>query len=190
MKTRVRKYMAAALLIVGLLMIGKGSYIYAKAWLAQQLLEVSWVSRQQGTEESRPWPWADASPIARLKVPQLEVDQIVLSNASGRSLAFGPGYVVGTAPPGQHGTTAISGHRDTHFDWLRDVERGQQVELVIPGGELRQYEVVQTIVVHQDDTGVLEMDNSDRLVLLTCYPFDSMVSGSEYRYAVSAVRKF
>ena len=68
-------------------------------------------------------PGADMRPLARLRQPRLDVTQVVLDGASGRVLAFGPGHVTGSALPGVNGNIVISGHRDTHFRWLRDLHR-------------------------------------------------------------------
>jgi len=38
----------------------------------------------------KPWPWADKSSVARLSVPRLGNDRIVLNTGSGQAMAFGP----------------------------------------------------------------------------------------------------
>ena len=64
--------------------------IPVKAVVAQFLLARAWATRRPGADRPRPWPWADTWPVGRLAVPRLEVDQIVLAGATGRTLAFGP----------------------------------------------------------------------------------------------------
>ena len=44
------------------------------------------------------WPWADTWLIARLVVPSLAIDQIVLEGTYGRTLDFGPGHVESAGP--------------------------------------------------------------------------------------------
>ncbi|MFP6625625.1 MAG: sortase, partial [Deltaproteobacteria bacterium] len=104
-----------SLFVVSLWQIGGAVYIHAKAELSQVLLKRAWARTLEYGEPSRPWPWADTWPVARLRVPRLGIDQVVLAGASGASLAFAPGHLSGTASPGETGSTVISGHRDTHF---------------------------------------------------------------------------
>ena len=112
---------AAVLIAIGLWQAGSAGYIHAKAWLAQVLLARAWTATLAGEARVRPWPWADTWPIARLQVPALGVDRIVLAGASGRTLAFGPGHLAGTPLPGEKGTSVLAGHRDTHFAWIGDL---------------------------------------------------------------------
>src|SRR5512134_469774 len=104
---------------IGLWQVGQGGWIYAKALLAQHMLQHAWARTLAGEREVRPWPWADTWPVARLRVPVHGIDLIVLDGVSGRTLAFGPGHAGGSAPPGAPGTAIISGHRDTHFRFLQ-----------------------------------------------------------------------
>jgi hypothetical protein len=66
------------------------------------------VDTLSGGETVKPWPWADTWPIARLSAPRHGVDLFVLAGATGRTLAFGPGHVDGTARPGRPGCSHVS----------------------------------------------------------------------------------
>ena len=116
-RRRFLRHAAAALGILlagaGLWQLGAAGAIHAKAWLAQGLLQRAWAATLSGTAAVRPWPWADTHPVARLQVPALGVDQIVLADASGRTLAFGPGLLGGTAAPGTGGHSVLSGVQST-----------------------------------------------------------------------------
>lgn len=57
---------------------GSGAWIYVKAQLAQVLLQRAWAGTLAGQRDVKPWPWADTWPVARLVVPSLGIDQIVL----------------------------------------------------------------------------------------------------------------
>ena len=85
----------------GLACFGSGLYIHAKAGLAQVLLHSAWTRTQDSGMPARPWPWADMHPVARLIAPAQDADLLVLSGASGRTLAFGPGHLSGSANPGR-----------------------------------------------------------------------------------------
>ncbi|MGF1608229.1 MAG: class GN sortase, partial [Kiloniellales bacterium] len=161
--------------------------IHGKAWLAQILLERTWqASLADGGRAMRPWPWADTYPVARLKVPARGIDQIVLAGASGRSLAFAPGHLDGTARPGATGHSVISGHRDTHFRFLRDLAPGDAIELQRPDGLWRRYVVRDSQVIDARDARFSAGDGQAALTLVTCYPFDAILPGGRLRYLVFA----
>jgi len=165
---------------------GHGAYIYVKAGVAQLLLKRAWASTQAGVGRSRPWPWADTFPVGRLRVPALGIDQIILSGTTGRTLAFGPGSVDGTDRPGHCGHCVISGHRDTHFAFLKDLELGDEIILESPGGVVQRFEVTALHVIRQDDLSVLRDADESLLTLITCYPLDAVVPGGVLRYVVWA----
>jgi sortase A len=181
----------ARLALVGLLALSAACFaasgrIYVKAWLAQRLLLRAWAETRGGTARAKPWPWADTWPVARLSVPRHRVELIVLADASGRSLAFGPGHVGGTAPLGADGNTVLSGHRDTQFRFLKDLALGDEIRLETADGATHAYAVTGTFVVHTSDPGVTEEIGAPRLTLVTCYPFDAVVPGGPLRYVVEA----
>ena len=80
---RLALVLALGFALAGSAFLGKGLYIHAKAWAAQLLIHRAWSATLQGQADARPWPWADTVPRARLVVPRLGVDQIVLAGASG-----------------------------------------------------------------------------------------------------------
>jgi sortase A len=166
--------------------IGSASYIHAKAILAQVLLETAWDKTVHGQQEVKPWPWADTWPISRLDVPGLGVDRIVLAGASGSSLAFGPGHLFGSSLPGQQGNTVIAGHRDTHFRFLKDIQRGELIQLQSLTGETIKYIVSEAIIVHKKQAEYLAKTSENTLTLITCYPFDAIRAGGPLRYLVIA----
>ena len=183
---KLPRILTGLLLILGIWQLGGGLYIHAKAVVAQMLLQQAWDRTIQGEARARPWPWADTWPVARIRVPGLQVDQLVLSGASGRSLAFGPGHVDGTAAPGSDGNLVISGHRDTHFSWLARVKDGDEIILELPDGGQRNYQVVEQSIHHESETGLLEQSGSPMLRLITCYPFDAIFPGGPLRFVVTA----
>jgi sortase A len=176
---------AVALLAAGIWQFGQGSYIHAKAWLAQALMGRAWARTLDGEREVKPWPWADTWPVARLLVPRHDVDLFVLAGANGRTIAFGPGHVFGTPRPGETGNSVIGGHRDTHLAFLRDLEAGAEIVVERPDGSRRRYRVDETRVLDKRDVWVLENEGPTRLTLITCYPFDALQAGGPLRYVVT-----
>ncbi|MHA1564261.1 MAG: class GN sortase [Alphaproteobacteria bacterium] len=177
----------AGVVALGTWQMGGALYIYSKAWLAQELLKAAWAGASADVPATRPWPGADTHPVARLSVPELAVDQIVLAGASGRNLAFGPTHLAGTAAPASAGHSVLSGHRDTHFSFLRDLKPGMVVRLQGPNGDWQDYRVRGGEVIDARHARLAaDLAGGASLSLVTCYPFDAIGSGGPLRYVVFA----
>jgi sortase A len=92
----------------------------------------------------------------------------------------------GTSRPGAPGLTVISGHRDTHFEFLRALKPDQSIVLTDPGGTAHHFRVTGGHVVDADKVGLDATGDTPRLALVTCYPFDAAGAGSPLRYVVFA----
>ena len=186
MRGWLRRYgLVSCLLCLGFWPLAQSSYIPAKAWLAQDLMQRAWQRAGDGEQSARPWPWADTFPVARLLADAGRVDLIVLSGGSGRTLAFGPGHLSASALPGDTGNAVIAGHRDTHFQFLRDVDVGDTMIVERPDGRQFLYEVIGNHVV-DSRRGALTLDTDESfLSLVTCYPFDAIDPGGPMRYVVT-----
>jgi sortase A len=185
----MRKPLALLGLVLGLaaaLFLGESAWIIAKAQVAQVLLEEAWTKTRTGETAVKPWRWADTWPVARLRVPRLGIDEIVLSGASGRTLAFGPGHLDGTAEPGSAGNVVLAGHRDTHFHFLRELVPGDEIVLETADGWQLRYRMTGTAVVDERDLRPLRPTTEATLTLVTCYPFDAVAPGGPLRFAVRA----
>lgn len=187
-RLRQRAYLVVtlALLGFGLLQFGHGAYIHAKAHLAQVLLRHAWSRTLHGTAVAKPWPWADTWPVARLVVPAQKEELLVLAGANGRTIAFGPGHMFGTPLPGESGNSVIGAHRDTHFSFLQKAKCGDMLIVERADGVRRTYRVERTEIVDKSDRRVGRQDGTDRLTLVTCYPFNALRAGGPLRYVVSA----
>lgn len=182
----VVRALALLLLLLGGWEVGAAAYVHAKAHLAQHLLAVAWQRTRAGESAVRAWPGADTWPVARLVVPRLAVERLVLADAAPRSLAFGPGHLSGTALPGAAGNSVLAGHRDTHFAFLRDLVPGDDVLVEAASGPPRPFRVVAARVTHADDATVAAEHDGPRLTLVTCWPFDAVRPGTPWRYVVIA----
>ena len=180
------RLLVACLLGFGFLSLGQGAYIPVKAWLAQELMLKAWSRMQSGESRVTPWPWADTWPIARLTAKAGNVDLIVLAGGSGRTLAFGPGHLGASAMPGEVGNTVIAGHRDTHFQFLKNVQAGEVLKLESGRGLEHTYEVVGVDIVDSRKASLSLDTDSAMLTLVTCYPFDAIDVGGPLRYVVTA----
>ena len=186
MRRRAGIALIVALLGGGVWMLGHGVWLYGKAELAQHLLQRAWARTLAGERVVKPWPWADTWPVAHLQLPTHGVDLIVLDGVSGRTLAFGPGHMPGTPLPGGTGVAVITGHRDTHFRFLRDVKAGDEIVVEIPGRPRARFRVRERAVVDSRTAALAGADDARSLVLVTCYPFEALRPGGPLRYVVLA----
>ena len=184
---RIRFTVLSTLLLAGVLSTGEGTRIYLKAILAQLLLETAWSQTLAGHARARPWPWADTWPVARLRAPVQRENLIVLSGASGSTLAFGPAHMLASAVPGSDDNVVLAGHRDTHFAFLEHLQIGEVLELDSADGKRHRYRVTDRAIVHQTQTSVMARTGLKSLTLITCWPFDAIVPGGPMRYVVRAV---
>jgi len=186
MIARAQQTVILFVVLAGLWQLAQGLYIPVKAEVAQLLLQIAWQRAQAGARVARPWPWADTHAVARLSVPALGIDQIVLADASGRTLAFAPGMLPGSVSPGDSGHIVISGHRDTHFRFVADLAPDAVVYVDGVDGVRHAYRVEDTRIVDvRQYRGLAECDGRC-LTLVTCYPFDAVVPGGPLRYLVFA----
>ncbi|GAA3583352.1 class GN sortase [Marinobacter xestospongiae] len=171
--------------LASLMLVVAGLWIPAKAMLAQELLEMAWSESRARQTDAKPWPWADTWPVARLALPDEDLSWIVLDGVHGESLAFGPGLV----RTGDHGPVMIAGHRDTHFRALEAMAAGTRLQLQQRDGQWQDYQVASIRIVDSRQEGVdLNALGPDGLLLVTCYPFDSLNTNGPLRYVVEAQR--
>ncbi|WP_426438967.1 class GN sortase [Bradyrhizobium genosp. P] len=174
-----------ALALIGLILFGQGTYIHAKALLAQMLLERAFTETIATGHPVKPWSWADTWPVARIEVKRLHASTIVLAGSSGQALAFGPDHVEQTVDAGARGVAVYSAHRDTHFRFLKDVAVGDEIDVTNSDGRTFRYRADRSSVVRFDESGIDPLTDQYELVLSTCWPFDALTSGPE-RYLLHA----
>jgi len=189
MLRKLKIIMIFLLMSLSLHQLGMGGYIYAKAELAQYLIATAWQKTIAGEQQVKPWSWADTWPVAKLKFEKYDTELFILAGDNGRTLAFGPGHRFGTELPGAIGNSIISGHRDTHFSFLRDVQLADKFEIENKVGETVKYRITNTKIVSIDDEFIIDKDIASRITLVTCYPFDTFIPGGKLRYIVTAVEE-
>lgn len=175
----------ALIALAGLLLIGKGFYMKAKAELSQVLLRTSFEEQLRGDADGKPWPWADFETAAEISAPRINRSAIVLAGASGEALAFGPAWLANTPLPGDEGTSVIAAHRDTHFRWLREVNPGDLLVLTRKDGRRFIFRAGEGRVARWDESGINASARGHNLALATCWPFDAVEQGP-MRYIVNA----
>jgi len=185
----IRKAVIALCLVAGGFLLADSGWIYAKAELAQKLIEDAWSQTLETGATVKPWPWADTWPVARLEAASHDVDLYVLQGTHGSSLAFGPGYLIGSATPGDEGATIIAGHRDTHFRFMEELQQGDLLKLTDNEGGQHHYRIKTLAVVDSSQQELTVKSDEKQLVLVTCYPFDAINSGGPLRYVVNATAR-
>lgn len=177
-----RKWPLAAVIFTAAFFLTQALWIPAKAQLAQWLIAHAWQRSLDGDTEARPWPWADTKPVAVLEAPRLGIRQFVLEGASGRNLAFGPAAVNGISSP----DLVLSGHRDTHFEWIKHLEDGETLRLITRDGT-REYKIAYSEIIDSRKLELVVDPQFERLSLVSCYPFDQSFAGGPLRYIVTAL---
>lgn len=176
---RLLRWLATMAGVCGLVLLGAGLWIPAKAALAQVLLERAWQDGRAQGAPAAPWPWADTAPVARLTLAGRSL--IVLSGGSGEALAFAPSLLPGSAEPGAPGLAIIAGHRDTQFRVLADVGPGAAVEVERLDGTRLRYRVTGARVTATPELAAPSTGPS-RLALVTCWPFGAVETGRPERF--------
>jgi sortase A len=117
----------------------------------------------------------DGDALAELRIPRIGLRAVVVRGTAAADLREGPGLLDATPLPGEHGTTAIAGHRTTYgapFRHLDALRPGDAIGLRLPYGSFR-YAVEATRIVDPGDLSVLRRVHHDRLVLSACHPLFS-----------------
>ncbi len=179
-------FISTLCILCAVFLFGHSAYIYAKAELAQVLLERAFSRSLATGEPVKAWSWADTYPLARIEIPRMGASAIVLHGSSGEALAFGPALLSETSGIGQPGTTVIAAHRDTHFAFLKNVVVGDLISITRNDGTMFTYHVTGTSIVDWNRSQIDAHAAGFNLVLSTCYPFDAITHGSQ-RYLVKAV---
>ena len=108
--------------------------------------------------------------IGRIEIPRLHLSVVIVEGITQATLRRAVGHIPGTALPGGRGNIGLSGHRDTFFRPLRNIQHDDVISVITLSGEYR-YRVVSTRVVGPADIAVLDPVGSEVLTLVTCYPF-------------------
>ncbi len=118
--------------------------------------------------------------LARIRIPKIDVDKIVVEGVSVDDLRKAPGHYRGTPRPGEAGNTAIAGHRTTYGAPFAEIDRlapGDQILVTTLQGTWT-YEVIGSpddptsghFIVTPEDVWVLGDFGDNRLTLTACHP--------------------
>lgn len=176
-------------------MFGYDGFILVDAWLFQhredRRLDRVLTERQSGRDSPADSPealrtTANGGMFGRIVIPRLGLSVVVAEGVDNGTLRRAVGHIPGTALPGLRGNTGISGHRDTFFRPLRNIQQHDIITLTTLLGEYH-YRVVSTKVTSPSDVAVLDPGANEILTLVTCYPF-YFVGSAPNRFIVRAER--
>ena len=187
MKRLILIAFGSAALLLATVSGSRSLWISSKAIVAQHLLESAWQLSLQGEVTKKPWPWADVATVARLDVPSINASFVVLSDASGEAMAFGPGLVAGNPDNAARETIAVGGHRDTHLAFMEHLEIGSLLFLESRDGNSYPYVLQDKKVVDSRTHTVSIATQQAGLVLITCYPFSASQTGGPLRLVATAI---
>ena len=117
-------------------------------------------------------PAVEGDPTARLRIPTIGVDKIVVEGVSLADLKKGPGHYPESPLPGQEGNAAIAGHRTTYgapFHRIDELEAGDEIIVETIQGSFT-YEFTEQLIVSPSQVDVLADKADNRLTLTACHP--------------------
>jgi LPXTG-site transpeptidase (sortase) family protein len=139
-----------------------------QAWDAAEGRAVVALARSAALHHGMRETPVDGAPVARLVIPRLDLDEIVLEGVDADELNAEPGHVTGSAYPGEPGNAVISAHRDRHFNHLDALDVGDTI-VTESGTHHDNWVVVAKRVVGKDDRALFRTPDAT-LTLTTCWP--------------------
>ncbi|HJU90658.1 MAG TPA: class D sortase [Gemmatimonadaceae bacterium] len=171
-----RRRAGALLFGVGVALVLYTGTTWASGALARDRARSEWeatlararVQAIRATLGVRNTPTARGAPVARLVIPRIGLDEIVVEGVGDRELNAGPGHLPGSVLPGQSGNAILSAHRDRHFSALDRLTIGDTVytETVTA----RRTWVVSERRVLDSAAPALFTSEQPELTLTTCWP--------------------
>jgi sortase A len=123
--------------------------------------------------------------IGTLEIPTIDASLPIIHGTDEDELEKGVGHYKGSVLPGEPDHSVLSGHRDTVFRNLKDVQLQDTLVVTTSAGRFV-YEVDDIYIVDQYDQSVITPTSNATLSLTTCYPFTFVGSAPE-RYIIHSV---
>lgn len=114
----------------------------------------------------------DGDAIARLEIPRIHVNAVVVNGTSVGDLRRGPGRHLDTFMPGERELVYIAGHRTTYGAWfgkINEIRPGDPITIELPYATVV-YRVTRHRIVDDNDLSVLKTQHHEQLVLQACHP--------------------
>jgi sortase A len=118
--------------------------------------------------------------IGKLTIKRLGVSRIILSSASGEAMAWGVGRVIPVKNASTGSPIILAGHRDTHMQFMSELQMGDSLELQLSDGSTKSYKITVSQVSKTPELTLQDQPGDyDKLILTTCWPFNAIQSGPE-----------
>jgi sortase A len=122
--------------------------------------------------------------MGKITIPKIDKELPIIFGTSEDDLGRGVGHYIGTAYPGQNGNVVLSGHRDTVFERLDELQVGDTFDVETLEGNFT-YQVYEGKIVESDDRTIIVPYSLPVLTLVTCYPFN-FIGDAPQRYILTA----
>jgi sortase A len=185
---------AIVLLAAGFALTAYAGSSYARGWLAQERARTEWDARiaraavERGRASSRetgfPQEPAIGTPVARLVIPKISLDDIVFEGVTDAALNGGPGHLPGSVSPGQPGNSVLSAHRDRHFRNLGEINIGDTITTYTEQNTTSWRVSARKVVI--SGAPALRRESEPVLTLTTCWPI-GYLGGAPERLILKAV---
>ena len=193
----MKKSMAVAVIFIfaGLSFVGYGLFEKIKMdKKTEQAMEVALeIISNRETEEGlleKPVDWNPGfgEVVGLLQIEKINAKLPIVAGTDPDDLEKGVGHYTGSSFPGELGQIVLSGHRDTVFRRLGDLQMGDEFVVAMPYGDFV-YEIYDYKIVDEDDLTIITLQKEkEDLLLTTCYPF-SFVGNAPERYILYAKPK-
>jgi len=189
-----RSAASTAVIVCGALLLIASATSVARGAIARDAARARWaeleaeraVAGAKLSAVGAPWSEARGTPVARVTIPRLGLDEVVVEGVGDDELRAGPGHMIGSVLPGDSGTSVISAHRDRHFHALGGIAMGDTVVTESMRG--RVVWTVSRIRVVREEDSALNARPTPTLMLTTCWPI-RYVGPAPERLIVEAVPK-
>ncbi len=161
-------------------------YLERRAYQAYEMWSFDRTLQRMPAPRTVPAALPPGAPIGRIEIPRIGVRAMIVNGTTTTTLRRAVGHIEGTPLFGSGGNVGLAAHRDTFFRGLRDIRKGDAIEIDTLQGAY-EYVVDATRIVGPDDTAVLDAAARPTLTLVTCYPFD-YVGPAPRRFIVQAYR--
>jgi sortase A len=106
--------------------------------------------------------------VARLVIPAIDLDEIVMEGVGPVELNGGPGHFPGSVLPGEAGNAIVSAHRDRHFRRLGELGIGSRIRTETRNRTV-EWVITERRIVSRDMPALFEEPEAT-LTLTTCWP--------------------
>ncbi|GIP56572.1 class D sortase [Paenibacillus sp. FSL W8-0186] len=143
---------------------------------------------QHQAELRRQFSPEEGDAIGLLHIPKIKAKLPIIEGTDEEMLAKGVGHYSTTVFPGDGEQILLSGHRDTVFRKIGELENGDRFIVELSYGKF-EYEIKKSEIVKADDTTVIRSMGEEVLTLSTCYPFN-FIGHAPDRYIIYAYPVF